>query len=63
MKQDAKEVVKILINPFEDRDNIVGILGRNGYKVWVEEKEREYPLYSNDYWVCYEIKNTRPQAK
>lgn len=52
----VKEIIKILINPYEDRDTIIGILGRNGYKTWVEEKDRDFPLYSKDYYVCYEIK-------
>jgi hypothetical protein len=51
-----KEVIKIMIDPFDDRSDIVSILGRNGYKTWVESKEKEYPISSHHFFVCFELK-------
>lgn len=51
--------IKLKINDYTDRQNVIIALANSGYKVWVEEKEL-YDKYGydngTDYFVCIEDK-------
>jgi len=46
------QIVRLRINSYEDRNNMVLALANAGYKVWILKKEDT--LIGNNYFVCYE---------
>lgn len=49
------KVVKLLIEDYKERQNLVFALASNGYKVWIEETASSTKMIDNDYYVCFEI--------
>ncbi len=49
-----KDTIKIRIDHYWDRDEMVCILARHWYHVWIEEKEAEQIYDHEKYFVCFE---------
>lgn len=50
-----KKEIKLKINGFDDRRELVGILADNGYKVRITQKEDDIH-FTSDYFVMIELK-------
>jgi hypothetical protein len=50
-----KKIIRLKINAYADREKIIPALANSGYKVWVEKEDTI--LFSNDYFICFELKD------
>lgn len=51
-----KKIIKVLINPYDDREKMISALAQNGYKVWVEEKKIHW---DTNYYVVFEQEESK----
>jgi len=51
---NEKQIIKLKIKWYVDKDNLISALANNGIKVWVEEVENIENSYVKDYFVCFE---------
>lgn len=54
--------VKLKINSYLHREQIINALAHHGYKVWVETIENRQEL-SEDYLVCFELSSGGKETK
>ena len=47
--------IKIKINTYAERSEILKCLALSGRKVWQEEDEREYGSSDQNFYVCLEV--------
>ena len=53
MIDDNKPIIRVKINRYDDRSNMVIAIAGEGNKVWIEEKEL-FPS-GKDYYVCFDL--------
>ena len=53
----SKRTIKLKINPYNQREELLKNLALSGYKTWQEdnEDEKEFSHTSTDYFVCFEV--------
>jgi hypothetical protein len=49
-----KEVIELKVDEKQDRDDLVRILSKLGYKTWIKEK-KEYSWSPIKYFVIFEL--------
>lgn len=47
------KIVKIKINPYDQRKDMLLALSLSGYKVWQEEIQNS--TFNSDHYVCFEV--------
>ncbi len=51
------KAISVKIESASDRMKMIEALANNGYKVWVEERNKlQYSLTCGDFYVCFEMK-------
>ncbi len=51
-----KQVIRLIVEGYQDRESLFAVLARNGYKVWEEQKPGEYAWSNKTNFVCFEVK-------
>ncbi len=51
--------IKVKMNCWDDRNNMITALANSGHKVWVEEKETSSFGFEKEYFVVFELDNKK----